>query len=159
MKLGKIINIGIPIFGGILLVIMVGVTFLQIVLRNFFDFSFNWSDEVALFSQTWLALFGSIWLTKNNHHLNTGLKIHQKLNPKLIELIDGILALIIAGFAAVVAYQSTVSSFISMHTQSLSIPWLKLGYIFVAMPIFMAAVVYYYLKSFFENITHVFKKK
>jgi TRAP-type C4-dicarboxylate transport system permease small subunit len=158
MKLDKLINIGIPIFGGILLVIMVGVTFLQIVLRNFFDYSLNWSDEVALFSQTWLALFGSIWVTKNNHHLNTGLKIHKKLNEKLVYLIDGLLALVISGFAAVVAYNSAVTVFASMNTSTMSLLWLKLGYIFVAMPIFMLAVVYYYLKSFFENITHVFKK-
>jgi TRAP-type C4-dicarboxylate transport system permease small subunit len=128
------------------------------VLRNFFDFSLNWSDEVAQFSMTWLALFGSIWVTKNNLHLNTGLKLHQKLNKKLVNLIDGILALVIAGFAAVVAYNSAVSTIISMHASTLSLPWLKMGYIFVAMPIFMLAVVYYYLKSFFEKITHVFKK-
>jgi TRAP-type C4-dicarboxylate transport system permease small subunit len=158
MKLEKLINSGIPIFGGILLVAMVAVTFGQIVLRECFDFSLNWSDEVAQFSMTWLALFGSIWVTKNNHHLNTGLKMHQKLNKKLVNLIDGILALLIAGFAVVVAYHSAIAAFESMHASTLSLPWLKMGYIYVAMPIFMLAVVYYYLKSFFENITHVFKE-
>jgi TRAP-type C4-dicarboxylate transport system permease small subunit len=157
MKIEKIINSGIPVFVGILLVVMVTLIFVQIVLRQVFDFSLNWSDEVAQFCLTWLTLFGSIWVTKNNLHLNTGLKLHQKLNKKLINLIDGILALVIAGFAGVVAYQTAVFAFVSMSANSMSLPWLKMGYIFMALPIFMLAVVYYYLKSFFENIRGIFK--
>jgi TRAP-type C4-dicarboxylate transport system permease small subunit len=33
-----------------------------------------------------------------------------------------------------------------------------MGYVFIAVPVFMLAVCYYYLKSFFDNITHMFKK-
>jgi TRAP-type C4-dicarboxylate transport system permease small subunit len=157
MKLGKLVDSGIPILGGILLVAMVTLTFGQIVLRQFFDFSLNWSDEVAQFCMTWLALIGSIWATKNNHHLNTGLKLHQKLNKKLINLIDGILALAIAGFAIVVAYQTAGFAVVAMSAGSLSLPWLKMGYIFIALPIFMLTVAYYYLKGFFENIRRIFK--
>jgi TRAP-type C4-dicarboxylate transport system permease small subunit len=159
MKLGKLIDPGIPILGGVLLAIMLVLTFLQIVLRECFDFTLNWSDEVAQFCLTWLALFGSIWATKNNQHLNTGLKLHKKLNERQINLIDGIIDLVIAFIAAVVAYQTAIFAFTTMGADSLSIPWLKMGYVFIALPLFMLAVVYYYLISFFKNITSNFKKK
>jgi TRAP-type C4-dicarboxylate transport system permease small subunit len=91
MKPEKIVNSGIPILGGILLLFMVTVTFLQIILREFFNFSLNWSDEVTQLCMTWMVLFGSIWATKNNHHLNIGFKLHQKLNNRQILLIDSFL--------------------------------------------------------------------
>jgi TRAP-type C4-dicarboxylate transport system permease small subunit len=158
MKLEKIVDTGIPIFGGILLLLMVSLTFLQIVLREFFEFSLNWSDEVAQFCMSWLALFGSIWVTKNSHHLNTGIKLHQKLNKKIVCLIDGILDLLIASIALVVSYQTALFAFSTMVIDSLSVPWLKMGYIFIALPIFMLAVIYYYIKSFFEKMIGIFRK-
>ena len=98
MKSEKLINSGIPILCGVLLILIVSLTFLQIVLRQFFKFSLNWSDEVSQFCMTWMVLFGSIWATKNGQHLNTGFKLHKKLNKRLSGLIDGILARVDGGF-------------------------------------------------------------
>jgi TRAP-type transport system small permease protein len=158
MKLGKIIDRGIPAFSGILLAIIVALTFLQVVLRDCFKSGMNWSDEVSQFSMTWLALFGSIWVTEKAQHLNTGLKLHRKLNKWQICLIDSVIELVIAGSAAVVAYRSAIFAFSAMSADSLSLPWLKVGYVFIALPIFMLGVVYYYLKSFFRNLVPIFKK-
>ena len=158
MKLGKLINSGIPILCGVMLVLMVALTFLQIVFREVFDFSMNWSDEIEQFSMTWLTLFGSILITKNDQHINTGIKLHQKLNERQICLIDGILALVIAGSAAVIVYQSAIFSFTAMGIASLSLSWLKMGYVFIALPLAMLAVFYYYLKSFFKNLAFILKK-
>jgi TRAP-type C4-dicarboxylate transport system permease small subunit len=152
MKSGKFIDNSIPIFTGALLLFIVALTFMQIVLRQFFSFTFNWSDEIAQFCMTWLTLFGSIVATKNDQHLNTGLKLHRKLNKQQICLIDCILTLVIAGSAAVAAYQSATFAFESMNAESLSLPWLKMGYVFIAIPLFMLTVIYYYLKSFFKML-------
>jgi TRAP-type C4-dicarboxylate transport system permease small subunit len=155
----KLINLGIPIICVVLLSLMIVFTFLQIVLRQFSNFSLSWSDEVSQFCMSWLTLFGSIWVTKNDQHINAGLKLHRKLNQRQICLIDGILAFLIAVIAAVVACQSTRFAFMSMSISSLSLNWLKMGYIFIALPLAMLAVFYYYLKSFFKNFACVFKKK
>jgi TRAP-type C4-dicarboxylate transport system permease small subunit len=158
MKFEKVIDSVIPILGGMLLLIIVFLTFLQIVLREFFDFSLNWSDEIGQYCTSWLALAGSIWVTQNNRHLNTGLKLHQKLNEKMICLIDGLLALLIVMVAAVVAYQTALFAFMAMGIESVSLRWLKMGYVYIAVPLFMLAVCYYYLKSFFKNIRRMFRK-
>lgn len=158
MKLEKIVDYGIRIFSGVMLVGMVAVTFLQIVLREIFHYSLNWSDEITQYCMTWLALVGSIWVTKNNRHLNTGFKLYEKLNGRQVRLIDSILALLIAGVAAVVTYQSAMFACSSMNVDSLALPGFKLGYIFIAIPLFMVTVCYYYLKIFIKNVACVFKR-
>jgi TRAP-type C4-dicarboxylate transport system permease small subunit len=158
VKLNKLIDFGIPILGGVLLGLMVLLTFGQIVLRELFNFSIPWSDEVSQFCMTWLALFGSIWVTKNNQHLNTGIKLHQKLNERQICLIDSVLALFIVIIAAVVAYQTAIFSITAMGIEILTLSWLKVGYAVIALPLFMLAVCCYYLKSFFKNLARIFKK-
>jgi C4-dicarboxylate transporter DctQ subunit len=158
MKLEKIINSGIPVFSGALLLLIILFTFIQIVLRLFFKFSFNWSDEVSQFCLSWMILLGSIWVSKHEKHINTGFKLHKKLSKRQVCLIDGILELIIVGSAAVVAYQSAIFAFSTMDTESLSLSWIKMGYIFIALPIAMMAVCYYYLKSFFKNFARIFRR-
>jgi TRAP-type C4-dicarboxylate transport system permease small subunit len=159
MKTEKLIDYGISILCGIMLFVMVSLIFLQIVLRNFFDTGIPWSDDIAQFSMSWMALLGSIWLTKNGQHLNTGLKIQQKLNKRQVGLIDSLLALMIIGIAAVGTYQTTITSLTGMRVESIAFPWLKMGYVYIALPLFMLAVCYYYLKSFFKNLVLVFKKE
>jgi TRAP-type C4-dicarboxylate transport system permease small subunit len=158
MKPKKFIDLVIPIITGTLLVVITSVIFLQIMLRNFLDISLPWSDEVAKFSMSWMILSGTIWLTKNNQHLNTGLKLHHKLNKRLVCFIDSILELIFAIIAALVAYQSAMFAFESMNIESMALPWLKMGYVFIALPLAMSSIFYYYLKSFIKNIVSLLKK-
>jgi TRAP-type C4-dicarboxylate transport system permease small subunit len=162
MKLERLIDSGIPIICGMLLLVIVTVTFLQIVLRDFFNSGLVWYDDVSQYSMSWMTLFSTIWVTKYNRHLNTGLKLHQKLNKRLVCLIDGVLGLVIAIIAAIVAYQTTIFAFLAMDIESLALPWCKMGWVFAMLPIAMVSVVYYYLKaffkSFFKNFLLVYKK-
>jgi TRAP-type C4-dicarboxylate transport system permease small subunit len=158
MKSEKLVNSGISILCGFLLVVIVTVTFAQIVLRNFFASGLPWYDEVAQICMTWLVLFGAIWATKNNQHLNTGLKLHQKLKERHIRLIDGFLELVVAIITGVVAYRIGRFSLMSMDFSIVALPWLKLGYIFIVMPVAMLAICYYYLKNCCQNLIAAFKK-
>jgi C4-dicarboxylate transporter DctQ subunit len=158
MKLEKVVNSGVSILCGVLLAVIVGLTFGQVVLRNFFGSSMRWSDEVSQFCMTWLVLLGSIWATKNNQHLNTGLKLHQKFNQRLVCLIDGILDLLLIVIGAVVAYQTAMFSYTAWGIDSLSLTWVKVGYICTVMPIGMLGLCYYSLKGFFRNLICIFKK-
>jgi TRAP-type C4-dicarboxylate transport system permease small subunit len=158
MKYDKLINIGIPILCGVLLIGIVTLIFIQIILRQFFDCSLAWSDEISQFCLTWLVLFGSIWAIKNDQHMNTGLKIHQKLNKRQISLIDGVLALFIAVIAAVIFYQTAIFTFQQWNRESISFQWLKMGWIFMVVPFSMMAVIYYNLKKFYHDMKLTFKK-
>jgi C4-dicarboxylate transporter DctQ subunit len=159
MKSEKLINSIIPIICGALLVIIVALTFWQIILRNLFNSTLSWSDDISQFAMSWLALFGSIWATQNNKHLDAGIKIHKRFNKRLSCLIEAMLALVIAGVAGLLVHQSTIFCFTAMDTESLALPWLKMGYVFAAMPLAMFFLCCYYLKIFFKNFAGVFKKE
>jgi TRAP-type C4-dicarboxylate transport system permease small subunit len=156
MKL-KIINIGIPILCGVLLMGILALTFGQVVLRNCFKCSMNWSDEVSQFCMMWMVLLGSIWASKNNQHLNTGLKLHMKLNKKLVHIIDGILDLLLIIVGVVTTYQTILFTLERFNTTSLSLTWMKMGYVFIAMPFAMLSLAYYSLKDFLKNLAGIFK--
>jgi TRAP-type C4-dicarboxylate transport system permease small subunit len=158
MKAEKLINSVIPIMTGTLLVVIVLLVFLRIVLRNFFDFGLPWSDEVTQFSITWMVLFGAIWATKNNHHLSAQIKLQKKLSERQVLFIDGVLALIIAGVTAVVGYRSALYAFSAMGFTAISLPWLKMGYIFFAFPLSLLIICCFFLESFFKNMVIIFKK-
>jgi TRAP-type C4-dicarboxylate transport system permease small subunit len=158
MKVEKLVNSVIPIICGTLLLIIVIVTFAQIFLRNFFSSGLPWYDEIAQICMTWMVLFGAIWATKNNQHLNTGIKIHRNLDKRQIHLIDGILEFVVAVIIGVVAYRIARFSMMSMDFSIVALPWLKLGYIFIVMPIAMMSICYYYLKNSCKNLVMAFKK-
>jgi TRAP-type C4-dicarboxylate transport system permease small subunit len=159
MKMEKLIDNGIPILCGILLVVIVLLVSLRIVLREFFNVGLSWSDEITQFSMTWIVLFGSIWATKNDKHLNANIKFQNKLNKRQIKLIDGILALVIVFTSAVIAYRSAIYSFRAMRFTALSLEWLKMGFVFIPLPLAMLALCYYYLRNFINNLALIFRKE
>jgi TRAP-type C4-dicarboxylate transport system permease small subunit len=156
MKIEKLFNSVIPVLCGVFLTLIIIFTFSQVVVRNFFDATIVWSDELSQFCMMWMVLIGSIYLSKYNLHINTGLKIHQKLNKRFIALIDSIIALAAVGSAGVVAYQSALFAFSGY--KAISLPWLSMVYVYIAMPLFMLAMCYYYSKNFFGNLVKVFKR-
>jgi TRAP-type C4-dicarboxylate transport system permease small subunit len=158
MKSGKLINVGIPILCAVLLGAIVLLTFLQIVLRQFFNLSLSWVDEVTQICLTWNVLFGAIWVTKNGQHLNAEVYLHHKFNERQIYLIDSVLELIIAAVTAVIAYRSARFALISMNVSTVALSWLKLGYVFIVMPLAMLAMSFYYFKSFFNKCKLIFRK-
>jgi TRAP-type C4-dicarboxylate transport system permease small subunit len=159
MKFEKLLEHVISILSGTLLVLMVALVFMQIVFREFFSISFSWTDEIAQFCMMWMVLTVSILITKDGQHISTGFAMHAKLNQSLVHLIDSVLALVIVISAAIVAYQSAMYALLQMDTASLSLMWIKMGCVFISLPIFMFAVDYFYLKSFFKHFFLIFNKK
>jgi TRAP-type C4-dicarboxylate transport system permease small subunit len=158
MKLERLIKLGIPILCGVLLGAIVSLIFLQVVLRQFFNFSLSWIDEITQICLTWNVLFGFIWATKYGENLNTHIYIHHRFNKRLINLIDGFLDFVIIIVTIVVAYRSARFSVTAMEFSTVSLSWLKLGYVFIVIPLVMLAVCYFYLKSFFKNVLLIYKK-
>jgi TRAP-type C4-dicarboxylate transport system permease small subunit len=156
MKIYKFVNSSIPILCGVMLILIVLFTFWGIVARELFNFTLTWSDEGSKFCMMWMVLLGSIYLTRHGQHINTGIRVHQKLNKRLIGLIDCILALVTVGSSAVVAYQSAIFAFSGY--KAVSLPWFNMVYVYIAVPIFMLTLGYYYLKSFFKNLALIFRK-
>jgi len=53
----------------ILMVVMTAVMTLLVVTRNFFDFSFPWSEEITRFMMIWLVFLGAAVLVNRDDHI------------------------------------------------------------------------------------------
>lgn len=81
----------------LLLTSMVVLAFLQIALRNLFDFSFTWGDPLLRVAVLWLALVGAIAATRDDNHIRIDLLLRflpDGLGTPLKRITDLISALV-----------------------------------------------------------------
>lgn len=57
----------------LLLLVMIGLSTAQIVMRNFFDLGFYWSDEVLRTLVLWIALAGAVSASRVDKHISISL--------------------------------------------------------------------------------------
>jgi len=94
----------------VLVIILGGMIFLaaaQIIMRNFFNFGFIWSDEALRMLVLWIALAGAVAASRSDKHINVAV-----LDRYLPEKIKNVVKVIIHGFTAgicgVVAWHSVL---------------------------------------------------
>lgn len=54
----------------VILIAMVGVTFLQVILRNFFDSGISWAEVGSRNAVLWITFLGAMLATRARQHLN-----------------------------------------------------------------------------------------
>ncbi len=54
----------------VILIAMVGVTFSQVILRNFFDSGIDWAEVASRNAVLWIAFLGAMLATRARQHLN-----------------------------------------------------------------------------------------
>ncbi len=85
---------------------MIGLAVGQIVLRNIFDISFYWSDELLRLMVLWLAIGGAVAASRKDKHISIAVLEHV-LAPKLMQLSGLLVNLFTAGVCALIAWHST----------------------------------------------------
>ena len=92
----------------VLVVILSGMIVLasgQIVLRNFFDIGFIWSDEALRLMVLWLAVAGAVAASRNDKHINIDV-LDRFLHGRLKSLKDVLVHGFTAAICGVVAWHS-----------------------------------------------------
>lgn len=86
---------------------MVLLAFLQVILRNFFDFGIIWGDILLRHLVLWVGFIGASLATKNNKHINIDvfLRLHKGLSEKIINLIINLVASFVAAYLAIAAWR------------------------------------------------------
>lgn len=84
---------------------MVLLAFGQIVLRNFFDIGFFWSDELLRLMVLWLTVAGAVAASRGDRHLSIAV-LDRFLPPRTLSAINTFLHLFTAGVCALIAWQS-----------------------------------------------------
>lgn len=89
----------------VLLGTMVLMAVTQIVLRQFFNDSISWADELVKIIVLWLAMVGSIAAARDNRHIRIDVLSHV-LPEKLVTLSRILVDLFAACVCAVIAWQA-----------------------------------------------------
>lgn len=92
----------------VLVVILTGMILLaagQIVLRNFFDIGFFWTDEMLRLLVLWLAVAGAVAASRKNRHIS--IAVLDRFLPKTAKAaVDVVLHLFTAGICGLVTWHS-----------------------------------------------------
>ena len=87
------------------LVLLVAVTFAQVVFRYILQTPLSWSEEVARFLLMWLAALSGAYAFKMRAHF--ALKfVTDRFNPRVQRILATLVTLAIAVFLAIFAYQA-----------------------------------------------------
>ena len=89
----------------LLLSVMIGLAFLQIVLRNFFQYGFTDGDHLLRILVLWVGLFGAIVASRERKNINIDV-LSRYLDGLAKALVDMVIDLFVVLVAGLFAYHS-----------------------------------------------------
>jgi TRAP-type C4-dicarboxylate transport system permease small subunit len=117
----------------ICLLVMFGVTFMQVVARYIFHYSFFWVEEVAIFAMAWLTFLGASIAIRRKEMLS--FEFLKSLFPRHVRAVVGILGyiLMISFLTWIVVYGFKLAAINLTHiSPALTIP---MTYPYLSVPI------------------------
>ncbi len=118
-----------------LLAVFVVLLFAQIVSREFFNYSFSWSEELATYMFVWFVYFGASYAAKLYAHNRVTFQFN-KLPKRVADYIEGLADLFWIAFNVYFVYLSYTFVFFKMNvfwkSQTLGIP---MKYVYLILPI------------------------
>lgn len=132
-KLVRNINRSTEYLSMALLLIMVGLVFLQIVMREVLNYSFSWTEEVARYLLVWVSFLASGFAYQYGAHISIEVFV-KKLNINIAKMVKIFVALIGITFAFILIITGIELSLVNAMNKS---PALKLpmGIVYLAIPI------------------------
>ncbi|MBN7755246.1 MULTISPECIES: TRAP transporter small permease [Alphaproteobacteria] len=124
---------------GLMLIVVVGVTLLQIILRYFFNAPLVWSEELAKLLIVWIAFIGAAAVCWDGRHLNVDV-FFLMLPQKARNVVRYINAGISIGFLAILGWTS-VKLVILENMQDLSALPLPAGVVRLAATVGAALMI------------------
>jgi TRAP-type C4-dicarboxylate transport system permease small subunit len=141
------------------LTVMIGVSFMQVVLRNIWHFSFIWAEELARHLVLWVGFFGASLAALENKHINIDV-FTRMMGPRLrvaVEIFLDLFAATICGFMAwfAIVFVSVEKEFgeasISLH--------LPLWIMELILPIGFSGMTLRFLIKMLNRVNELFKGK
>ena len=125
-----------------LLVTFVVILFAQIVSREFFHYTFSWSEELSTYMFVWFVFFGASYAAKLGAHNRVTFQFN-KFPKKVQHWIEGFADLFWIGFNVYFVYLSYDFIFNQMNTfwksQTLGVP---MKYVYLIFPIAFALMTF-----------------
>jgi TRAP-type C4-dicarboxylate transport system permease small subunit len=111
--------------------------FAQVIFRYALKLPLSWSEELSRYLFTGITLFGAVLLYRTNTHINMTLlkdAIKIKALQSALDIAAQVLTLIF--LLIVIRYGFPLSiRMLNLGGISPSMPWFKIGYVYIALPI------------------------
>lgn len=145
LALSKILEI-VMIVG---LVITVVMTFVQVVLRYIFSTSLPWTQEFLMMTFVYSVFAGAAYLVFKNEHLVVDL--YDNLSDRMHKILSILEVVIVMTVLAVFVYYGWVLVEQNLRSgQTLTLLPLKRAYLYMAIPVSAAFMMYFYVRRFFK---------
>ncbi|MFC1556802.1 TRAP transporter small permease [candidate division KSB1 bacterium] len=140
----------------LLLFLLVGLAFLQVVLRNFFNTGFIWLDPLLRHMVIWLLFLGAAQATRHKKHLNIDAltKILKKPHKRIAALVINAFSLCIVIFLAYGAWNYLLIEF---ETGTARIIGIERGFFITIIPLGMVLIGYRFLLHFIDTLLEIIK--
>ena len=106
-KILDTINALLEYMMGIFMVVLVGVTFIEVVRRYVFNDPTHWASEFCRFLLIWMTFTGASIVTRLVTHLTMGFTIHRFVGKTLSKMVKVFVSGCVAFIMIVITYYST----------------------------------------------------
>lgn len=140
------------------LIIMLVLSALQVILRNFFDTGIDWGDVFARHLVLWLGFFGATLSTNENRHIRLDALVKavpEKWHP-LVDIVVNCFCIAVGYLLAFAAYRFMLSERAAETVLFLGIPtW----YFLTIMPVGFAVITFRHIVLLIEQLLKFGGKK
>ncbi|PYZ95989.1 C4-dicarboxylate ABC transporter permease [Alteribacter lacisalsi] len=136
--------------GVIFLCIFFGAILVQVVSRHF-GVSVLWTGEVANYSFIWAVFMGAAVMVNKKEHFNFDL-LAKKLKGKSKYALNILIDVILITFSSALFVHSLTALTTFWNYQWVTIPALKMGYVWISLPIMAGTMVIYLAAHVFMNV-------
>ena len=154
-KILDTINALLEYLMGIFMVVLVGVTFIEVVRRYVFNDPTHWASEFCRFLLIWMTFTGASIVTRLVTHLTMGFTIHRFVGKTLSRMVKVFVAGCVAFIMIVITYYSTKVTMLAGY-RAAPMTGIPMYWPWAALPI-NAAVMSLYMVA--ETIKHLFEKQ
>ena len=142
----------------VLLLGMIGLSTAQILLRNFFDVGFFWSDQVLRMLVLWIALAGAVAASRSDRHINISL-IDSLVNERLQKALKVITHAFSAGICGLLTWVSLQFVLTSKEYGDLVLGSVPAWILQTVMPLGFGLICYRYVLFCIADLLALFGKR
>ncbi|MBW2128757.1 MAG: TRAP transporter small permease [Deltaproteobacteria bacterium] len=132
-RISHLLNIFVKHLAGLLTAAMTVVVFLQVLFRYVFNAPLDWSEEMATFAFTWMALLGASVGLKGEEHPALDI-FFMRLSGKIQIFVKTIINLSII-FMLVILFIYGIKLTLAMRSQSTAALGYSVSFVYVVLPI------------------------
>ncbi len=149
--ISRIENILLVVF----VLFMIGLSFVQVVLRNFFSSGFDWGDICLRHIVLWVGFIGASLATRDNRHITVD-ALTNFLSPRLKLIAEALTSSVSVGIGCVFIWASL--SFVRSEYESESLAFLGIPFwmVEIIIPVGFGLIVLRFFLKVIEDFSKIF---